>query len=94
MHGRWPGAAGLRGIAPSAGQGFGLWAVAGKASMALAALVLLPLLDRAGLEEGRPGASLLLALLYGLLPLGLKLAAMALLAATPLEDRRTACPSS
>nr|WP_172327117.1 MFS transporter [Mangrovicoccus sp. HB161399] len=81
-------------IAPAAGQGFGLWGAISKAAMALAALVLLPVLDRAGLQEGRTGAPLLLALLYGLLPLGLKLAAMALLAATPLEERKLPCPSS
>lgn len=79
-------------IAPRGGQGFGLWGFVNKATLAVAAVVLLPLLDRAGFRPGaetQPEAALgLLGLLYAGVPVGLKLFAMALLWATDLEDRR------
>lgn len=75
-------------IAPEAGVGFGLWAFVSKMTLALAAVVLLPVLDMQGFQgsESPQSALNLLAMLYALLPCALKLFAMALLAATPIED--------
>ncbi|MCU4651516.1 MFS transporter [Roseibacterium sp. SDUM158016] len=76
-------------VAPDAAAAFGLWAFVQKASLALAAVVLLPALDAAGFSaaEGAAnpaGALELLTYLYALVPCILKLGAMALLAVTPL----------
>lgn len=74
-------------IAPEAGAAFGLWAFVSKASLALAAVLLLPALDAAGFRSGGenlPGALDLLTYLYALVPCVLKLGAMAVLATTPL----------
>lgn len=68
---------------------FGLWSFASKLSLALAAVGLLPLLDASGFVSGPDnGAEALrrLTLLYAALPCALKLLALALLTATPLED--------
>ncbi|MGV6848646.1 MAG: MFS transporter [Marinibacterium sp.] len=76
-------------ISPSAAEGFGLWSFVGKFALALAALVLLPVLDAAGFAPGAENsgrALAILGLLYAGLPCVLKLAAIALLAATSLED--------
>ncbi|WP_333867595.1 MFS transporter [Cypionkella sp.] len=70
------------------GAGFGLWAFASKLSLALAAAVLLPLLQAGGFASGvqnTPQALALLTLLYAGVPCGLKLVAMALLARMPIE---------
>lgn len=80
-------------VAPDAGEAFGLWAFVSKATLALAAITLLPALDAAGYRAGEtpPEAAVaLLALLYAGVPCVLKLGAMALLAFTPLpgEDRK------
>lgn len=76
-------------VAPEAGAAFGLWAFVSKASLALAAVVLLPTLDAAGFTSGgenTQGALDLLTYLYALVPCVLKLGAMAVLATTPLPD--------
>ncbi|MEM9757047.1 MAG: MFS transporter, partial [Pseudomonadota bacterium] len=75
-------------VAPGAAAGFGLWAFVTKLTLALAAIVILPALDAAGFVAGgtSPAAALqLLGLLYAGLPCGLKLIALALLWAGPLE---------
>ena len=75
-------------IAPGGAEGFGLWAFASKATLALAAVALLPLLERAGFTPGaatQPAVALtLLGLLYAGAPLILKTLAAALLLAAPL----------
>ena len=75
-------------IAPSAAEGFGLWSFVSKLTLAFAAVVLLPLLDRAGFESGAASNSTeslaLLTLLYAAVPCALKLIAIALLATTDL----------
>jgi len=76
-------------IAPNGGQGFGLWAFMNKLSLAFAAVLLLPLLERVGFVPGQPApaeALTLLSLLYAGLPCALKLLAIGLLAMTRLED--------
>ena len=78
-------------IAPNAGQGFGLWSLVSKFTLALAAAVLLPLLEwtgfRAGSEAQPEAALTMLTVLYALVPSLLKLVAIALLAATQLEEK-------
>ena len=70
-------------ISPSAAIGFGLWSFVSKFTLALAAVALLPLLDRAGLQSGsgdRPEHAVrLLIWLYAGVPCVLKLIAIALL---------------
>jgi len=76
-------------IAPSAGQGFGLWSLMTKFTLAFAAVALLPLLEARGFQAGTtnpPEALSLLTVLYALLPCALKLVAIALLAATRTEE--------
>lgn len=76
-------------IAPEAAEGFGLWSFVSKFSLAFAAIVLLPLLDAAGFQAGantQPQEALnALTLSYAVLPCGLKIAALLLLVATPIE---------
>ncbi|PTW44864.1 MULTISPECIES: MFS transporter [Rhodovulum] len=76
-------------IAPNAGQAFGLWSFVSKFTLALAAVALLPLLQGAGFQPGEatsPARALVvLSLLYAALPCALKLVAVALLVATPLN---------
>ena len=76
-------------IAPEAAEGFGLWSFVSKFSLAFAAIVLLPLLDAAGFQAGaisQPEDALnALSLSYAVLPCGLKIAALLLLLATPIE---------
>ena len=77
-------------IAPDAAAGFGLWSFAGKATLALAAGVALPLLGAAGFEPAAGAANpadalRALGLLYAVLPCVLKLVAMALVARLPLK---------
>ncbi|WP_424990709.1 MFS transporter [Fluviibacterium sp. S390] len=79
-------------VAPNGGQGFGLWALVTKLCLALAAVVLLPLLDVVGFRSGAENdatALWTLTLAYGLLPCVLKLVALALLAATPIDEVRS-----
>lgn len=76
-------------IAPNAAEGFGLWALVSKLSLAFAAVLLLPMLERAGFTSGgeNTDATLwLLTLLYAAVPCALKLLAIALLATTKLEE--------
>lgn len=84
------------GIAPEAAEGFGLWSFASKFSLAFAAVLFLPLLERAGLTSGAtvpsPSALSALTLFYAIIPLGLKLIALALLAITPLSPMAQPAP--
>jgi GPH family glycoside/pentoside/hexuronide:cation symporter len=77
-------------ISPGAAEGFGLWSFVSKVTLAVAAVSLLPLLQTGGFDPGETNdedALRLLSLLYGGLPCVLKLAAIALLARTPIEER-------
>jgi GPH family glycoside/pentoside/hexuronide:cation symporter len=71
-----------------AGLFFALWGMATKLALALAVGVAFPLLDLAGFRDGagdnEPAALLSLALLYGALPVALKLVAIALMWRYPL----------
>ncbi len=77
-------------VAPNGGQGFGLWSLMNKATLAFAAVLLLPLLEGAGFDAQTgiypAQAQTMLTVLYAGVPLALKLVAIALLAATKLED--------
>lgn len=80
-------AARMETVAPEAGAGFGLWAFVSKATLAIAAITLLPSLEAAGFRAGDvspQSAIALLTYLYAGVPCVLKLGAMALLAFTPL----------
>ncbi len=78
-------------ISPSAAEGFGLWSFVSKFTLALAAVVLLPALEHAGLQttggDSPAPAVQLLILLYAGVPCALKLIAIALLSsARGLEE--------
>jgi glycoside/pentoside/hexuronide:cation symporter, GPH family len=77
-------------VAPNGGQGFGLWSLVSKFTLAFAAVTLLPLLDWsgfvAGSQDNSERALNTLTVLYALVPSILKLVAIALLAVTKLED--------
>lgn len=77
-------------ISPSAAEGFGLWSFVSKFTLALAAVVLLPLLENAGLQtdgtQSPPEAISLLVMLYAGVPCVLKLCAIALLARVPIVE--------
>jgi GPH family glycoside/pentoside/hexuronide:cation symporter len=77
-------------ISPNGGQGFGLWSLVSKFTLAFAAVTLLPLLERSGFVAGaatEPGQALtMLTVLYALVPSVLKLVAIGLLVATKLEN--------
>ncbi|MEL6684016.1 MAG: MFS transporter [Pseudomonadota bacterium] len=77
-------------ISPNGGQGFGLWNLVNKFTLAFAAVVLLPLLERSGFQAGASDlpaeAITMLTVLYALAPSLLKLVAIGLLIATKLED--------
>ncbi len=76
-------------ISPNGGQGFGLWSLVSKFTLAFAAVMLLPQLERAGFQSGADNsdeALYTLTVLYALVPSLLKLVAIALLAMTKLED--------
>ena len=73
------------------GQAFGLWNFAAKASLAIAAIAVLPALEASGFQSGQandPSALARLSLLYALLPCLLKLAALSLLLLSGLKVRR------
>ncbi|MDA8585403.1 MFS transporter [Rhodobacteraceae bacterium] len=78
-------------VAPDAAEGFGLWSFASKFSLAIAAVLFLPLLEKAGFNPGTgeitASATTTLTFFYATIPLGLKLIALALLAATPLAPK-------
>jgi GPH family glycoside/pentoside/hexuronide:cation symporter len=71
-------------ISPSAAEGFGLWSFVSKFTLALAAVVLLPLLENAGLQSGQGPVPVqavqMLVILYAGVPCALKLLAIAMLA--------------
>ena len=70
-------------IAPGAADGFGLWSFVNQATLAIAAIVLLPLLDASGFVSGEANeqaALRTLTWLYAGLPLALKAVALVLLA--------------
>ena len=77
-------------ISPNGGQGFGLWNLVNKFTLAFAAVLLLPLLERSGFVAGSTDlpseAITTLTMLYALVPSLLKLLAIGLLIATKLED--------
>ena len=77
-------------ISPDGGQGFGLWSLVNKFTLAFAAVALLPLLERSGFEAGATNlpdeALTTLTVLYALVPSILKLVAIMLLFITKLED--------
>ncbi len=80
-------------IAPSAAEGFGLWSLVSKFTLAFAAVTLLPTLQMSGFESGAtnnpPSAVTTLIWLYAGLPCMLKLLAIALLVGTRLEKEKT-----
>lgn len=77
-------------ISPSAAEGFGLWSFVSKFTLAFAAVMLLPALERTGFVSGAvnnpPEALMLLTLLYAAVPCGMKIVAIALLATTDLKE--------
>jgi glycoside/pentoside/hexuronide:cation symporter, GPH family len=76
-------------IAPQAAAGFGLWSFVSKFTLAFAAILLFPVLETAGFRAGPDNtepALQMLSVLYALVPCGLKLLAMALLATTPIVE--------
>ena len=76
-------------VSPSGGQGFGLWTLVSKFTLAFAAVILFPLLEQVGFEAGAsdvPAVALtMLTLLYAAIPSVLKLVAIGLLVTTDLE---------
>jgi GPH family glycoside/pentoside/hexuronide:cation symporter len=79
----------MQDVSPGAGAGFGLWSFVSKLTLAFAAVGLLPLLEARGFVSGgqnTESALWLLTVLYALVPCALKLAAMALLAATHIPE--------
>jgi GPH family glycoside/pentoside/hexuronide:cation symporter len=77
-------------IAPGGGQGFGLWSFMNKATLAFAAVLLLPAIEAAGFDAQaatQPATALtMLTLLYAGVPCILKLLAIGLILTTRLED--------
>jgi glycoside/pentoside/hexuronide:cation symporter, GPH family len=77
-------------ISPTGGQGFGLWSLVTKFSLAFAAVALLPLVEASGFRSGGPDnpetALRTLTYLYALVPCVLKLLAIGLLVAIPLDE--------
>lgn len=77
-------------IAPNGGQGFGLWSLVSKFTLAFAAVILLPLLEQSGFVSGQadvPAAALtMLTVLYALVPSVLKCVAIGLLMTMNLEN--------
>ena len=77
-------------VSPDAAEGFGLWSFVSKFTLAFAAVALLPLLELRGFVPGTsemPETALnTLTFMYAVVPCGLKLFAMGLLAATSLDD--------
>ena len=77
-------------VSPSAAEGFGLWSFVSKFTLALAAVILLPALEASGFAAGQDNTEQALWALtfgYAVLPCGCKLVAIALLAATNIEER-------
>ncbi|WP_425040259.1 MFS transporter [Primorskyibacter sp. S187A] len=79
----------LETISPGGAEGFGLWAFVSKFTLAFAAVTLLPALEAAGFASGAQNTSSSLNALtffYAGVPILLKLVAIGLLCATPLEE--------
>jgi hypothetical protein len=72
---------------PASGTYVGLWNLATKATLAIAAGVALPLLELSGYQPGRAGGEIALSLVYAAVPCGLKLLACAMLGLIPLEPQ-------
>lgn len=75
-------------IAPTAADGFGLWSFVNKATLAVAAIAVFPILDVAGFVPGEQNTSSALwslTLLYAGVPLVLKALALALITRTGSE---------
>ncbi|SDZ03488.1 glycoside/pentoside/hexuronide:cation symporter, GPH family [Jannaschia faecimaris] len=75
-------------IAPTAADGFGLWSFVNKATLAVAAIALFPILDIAGFrpgEQNAPAALWSITILYAGVPLALKALALILIARTGPE---------
>lgn len=73
-----------------ASAAFGIWSFAGKLGLALAAFVVLPVLDRSGFTPGEANSAAALTTLnlsYAVSPCILKLAALALVLTLPKEDQ-------
>lgn len=73
----------------NASSAFGLWSLAGKLGLALAAFVTLPLLERAGFTPGQTNSAEALTLLnltYAVLPCLLKILALGVVLTLPTED--------
>jgi len=78
----------LRRAGLPAGQAFGLWFLAGKLALAVAAVVLLPALEVSGFTPGSPNdreALMSLSFAYAVVPCVLKLIAIALVFRLPRE---------
>ncbi len=77
-------------ISPSAAEGFGLWSFVSKFTLAFAAVLLLPALERAGFQSGannNPESALtMLSFFYAGIPCVLKLVAIGLLASTNMKE--------
>jgi len=83
----------LRSGAQRTGFYFALWSMATKLALALAVGIAFPLLELAGFRTdgaNDPGALLALALLYGLLPVPIKLAAILCIRRFPIDAKRQA----
>jgi len=78
----------------SEGAYFGVWALATKLNLALAAGIALPLLDWLGYQPGVAGAERSLAIAYALLPCVFKLASAAILWASPLAGKPAAAAAA
>ena len=72
---------------PTSGAYVGLWNLATKATLAIAAGVALPLLELSGYVPGKAGGEIALSLVYAAIPCGLKLLASAMLGLAPPESR-------
>ncbi|MFN3937957.1 MAG: MFS transporter, partial [Gemmobacter sp.] len=76
-------------VSPRAGGGFGLWSFVSKFTLAFAAVTVLPLLEQRGFAAGsdNPEAALtMLTVLYAIVPCALKVLAIALLLAAPVQE--------
>ncbi|MFQ6546721.1 MFS transporter [Aestuariibius sp. 2305UL40-4] len=79
-------------ISPNGGQGFGLWSLVSKFTLAFAAATLLPLLEWSGFQTGAnnpQSALVMLTVLYAAVPIALKFVAIALLALMSFEEVET-----
>ena len=72
---------------PASGAYVGLWNLATKATLAIAAGVALPLLELSGYQPGQAGGEIALSLVYAAVPCGLKLLACAMLGLIPPESQ-------